>query len=127
MQLTLLDSLPIVVAKLTYRGVSVDVPRALVDTGSATTVIDADIAGEVGIFCGPQDHWRMLRGVGGKERVFIRKVDRLAVGAHGLDDIELEFGEMNYGFDISAILGMNFLHAARAVIDLGRLELDIAT
>jgi hypothetical protein len=33
---------------------------------------------------------------------------------------------MDYGFDIVGILGMDFMRAAGAVIDLGRLTIDFA-
>jgi len=44
-----------------------------------------------------------------------------------LDNFELDIGEMDYGFQIGGILGMDFLRAARAVIDLDRLAIDFAS
>ena len=60
------------------------------------------------------------------EHVFTRRVDRFAIGDRGDDAFEIEFGEVDYGFDIDGILGMDFLRAAGAVIDLGRLTIDFA-
>ncbi len=74
----------------------------------------------------PTDTLRRLRGVGGHGHVFTRRVDRFAIGDHGLDDFELEIGEMNYGFQIGGILGMDFLRAAGAVIDLDQLTITFA-
>lgn len=54
--------------------------------------------------------------------MLMRQVDRLAVGEHGLDGFEVEIGEMDYGFEFGGIIGMDFLRAARAVIDLGNLQ-----
>ena len=125
-QLTLRDNLAFVTATLTYRGATVDVPDVLVDTGSASTVINADLAADAGVFLGQTDRLRMLRGVGGREFVFVRAVDRLAIGDRGLDHFEVEIGEMDYGFEIGGILGMDFLRAAGAVIDLGKLTLEFA-
>lgn len=62
-------------------------------------------------------------GVGGHEHVFLRRIDRLAIGEHGLDGFEVEIGEMDYGFEIGGILGMDFLRAANAMIDLGKLSI----
>ncbi|HSN26644.1 MAG TPA: hypothetical protein VLT45_10165, partial [Kofleriaceae bacterium] len=67
---------------------------------------------------------RRLRGVGGYEHVFSRRVDRFAIGDHGLDNFELEIGEMDYGVLIGGILGMDFLRAASAIVDLGRGTID---
>jgi predicted aspartyl protease len=98
----------------------------LVDTGAASTVINADLAADAGVYVSPTDTLRRLRGVGGHEYVFTRRVDRLAIGDHGLDDFELEIGEMDYGFQLGGILGMDFLRAAKAVIDLDQLAIDFA-
>ncbi len=58
--------------------------------------------------------------------MFTRRVDRFAIGDHGLDNFELEIGEMDDGFQLGGILGMDFLREARAVIDLDRLTIDFA-
>lgn len=121
--LTLRHDLIFATATVTYRGASVAVPDVLIDTGAASTVIDADLAAEVGIYAAPDDELRTLRGVGGREVVFVRRVDRFAIGAHGLDHFDLEVGAVEYGFGIRGIIGMDFLRASRAVIDLGHLTI----
>lgn len=126
MQLTSRHELAFVTATLTYRGTTVEVPDVLVDTGAASTVLNADLAADAGIYLAPNDLLRRLRGVGGHEHVFLRQVDRLAVGDHGLNNFDVEVGEMDYGFEIGGILGMDFLRAARAIIDLGSLTLEFA-
>ena len=123
MQLNFRHKLAFVTATLTYRGATREVPDVLVDTGAASTVINADLAAEVGIHVAPNDQLRRLRGVGGHEHVFVRQVDRFAIGNHGLDDFHVEIGEMDYGFDFGGIIGMDFLRTARAVIDLGNLTI----
>jgi hypothetical protein len=110
-----------VTASLTYRGAMVALPNVLVDTGAASTVINADLAADAGIFLVPDDQLRRLRGVGGHEHVFVRHV-----GSHGIDGFEIEIGEMDYGFEFSGIIGMDYLRAARAIIDLGNLTIDLA-
>ena len=55
--------------------------------------------------------------------VFTPHPDSLTVGQKTLDDFEVEFGGMNYGFQINGILGMDFLLKASAVVDLGNLSL----
>jgi predicted aspartyl protease len=113
-----------VIATLRYRGTTVEIPDVLVDTGAVSTVINADLAAETGIYLEPSDQLRRLRGVGGHEHVFMRQVDRFAVGDHGLDEFEVEIGEMDYGFEFGGIIGMDFLRAARAIIDLGSLTIE---
>ncbi len=126
MRLTFQHELAFVTATLEYGGATVEVPNVLVDTGAASTVLNADVAAEVGLHWRPGDPIRRLRGVGGYEHVFVRRVGRLSPGEHGLTDFELEIGEMDYGFDLGGILGMDFLRAGGAIIDLRRdlLELE---
>jgi hypothetical protein len=50
---------------------------------------NADLAADAGVYVRPTDALRRLRGVGGHEHVFTRRVDRLAIGDRGgllLDD-----------------------------------------
>ena len=49
MRLTLRDELPFVTVTITHRGAAVDIPNVLVDTGSASTLLSANIAETVGI------------------------------------------------------------------------------
>lgn len=126
MQLTFRHDLAFVTATLTYSGVSIEIPNVLVDTGAASTIINADHAAEAGVYVSPSDTLRRLRGVGGHEHVFTRRVDRFAIGDCGLEDFELEIGEMDYGFEIGGILGMDFLRSAGAMIDLATLTIEFA-
>lgn len=123
-QLTFRHDLAFVTATLTYGGVSFEISDVLVDTGAASTIINADHAADAGVYVSPTDTLRRLRGVGGHEHVFTRRVDRFAIGDRGVDQFEVEVGEMDYGFEIGGILGMDFLRTAGAVIDLGRLSLE---
>ena len=104
MQLTFRHDLAFVTATLTYSGVSIEIADVLVDTGAASTIINADIAADDGVYVSPTDTLCGLRGVGGHEHVFTRRIDRFAIGDHGLDNFELEIGEMDYGFQIGGIL-----------------------
>ncbi len=46
------------------------------------------------------------------------------IGDHGVDDFEIEIGELDYGFQLGGILGMDFLRAARAILDIGTLTIS---
>lgn len=126
MRLTLRDELPFVTVTFTHRGASAQVPDMLVDTGSASTLLNADIAAGLGIVPEPTDRLRTLRGVGGREVVFTRQIDRLDVASRGVAGFEVEIGGMDYGFSISGILGMDFLARTGAVLNLRDLTLGFA-
>jgi len=44
-----------------------------------------------------------IRGVGGTEAVFSRRIDRLQLGDREVVDFEVEIGGMDYGFEINGI------------------------
>ena len=56
--------------------------------------------------------------------VFTRKIDELKTGTFRIHQFEIEVGGMDYGFDIQGILGMDFLIAAGAQIDLKKLRIE---
>jgi hypothetical protein len=65
-----------------------------------------------------------IRGVGGTELVYLRKVDFLTVGGRSIPNFELEIGGMDYGFEINGILGMDFLTASGAMINLRDMQVN---
>jgi hypothetical protein len=127
MPLTLRDRLLFASVTLTYRGATVEVPDMLVDTGSATTLVDADFAESIGIIARHGDRIHNVHGVGGgAELVYSHRIDRVALDGHGVDGFVIEVGLIDYGFQLNGIVGVNFLLAAGAVIDLRHLTLTFA-
>ena len=123
MQLIRRYNLPFTSVSIAYRGSTIEIPQVLVDTGSASTVISADLVDSIGIFPLPADRIVTIRGVGGSEVVFRRRVDCLQVGEKELTNFELEVGGMDYGFEINGILGMDFLTEAKTIINLHTMSL----
>ncbi len=70
-----------VTAMLIYRGSRLQLDDVLVDTGSVATVFAIDRVEELGIRPEPGDRIVTLRGIGGVEAVFLRKIDRLRIGS----------------------------------------------
>ena len=126
MELTLVNDLPFIVITAAYQNASVEIPHVLVDTGSATTVLSVDWVKRIQITYTLQDDLYTIRGVGGREAVFLRQLDYLQVGEHRIGNFEVEIGGMDYGFEINGILGMNFLKRVGAVINLQELRLEFA-
>lgn len=124
MRLELEGNLPFVTIRVGYRGAEVMIRKVLVDTGSAGTLLSVDSVASIGLFPLPEDSLHTIRGIGGSEVVFSRRVDYLAVGDRALDGFEVEIGGMDYRFEINGILGMDFLTRAAAVLDLSDLTID---
>ena len=126
MRLDLRNDLPFIAIRLNYQSKAIEIPSVLVDTGSATTILAADRLSTIGLIPSPLDRLYVIRGVGGSEVVFVKRVDSIQVENKLLSDFEIEVGGMDYGFEINGILGMNFLTASGAVIDLKNVQLTFS-
>ena len=126
MLLSLQDNLPFTSVTIAYRGKRLEIQNVLIDTGSATTILSADIVQSIQIIPEPDDTLYTIRGVGGSEVVFSRKVDQIEIGERRLKSFEIEIGAMEYGFEINGILGMDFLTKAKAIINLHELKIEFA-
>src|SRR5215510_8208319 len=127
MNIQVQDGLSYVTVTLLYGGQQLDLTNALLDTGSAGTLFAADQVLAVGIQYEANDPVQRIRGIGGTEFVFVKRVDRLSVDELQVSDFAIEVGAMNYGFAIDGIIGTDFLLQVRAVIDLSRLEIHCAS
>lgn len=124
MQLLLRDNIPFVSIVVIYKDTSIEIPSVLVDTGSATTILSADLVQIIQITPSPEDSLYTIRCVGGSEVVFSRKVDYLKLGEYFINDFEIEIGGMDYGFEINGILGMDFLVQAGTIINLRDMKIE---
>ena len=123
MKIRIQDGLPYVTATLTYRGQQLVLDKVVLDTGSAGTIFPVEKVAAIGLLPEPHDALHRIRGVGGAEFVFTKRVDSLALGELQVSGFEIEVGAMEYGFDIEGIIGMDFLTQARAIMDLSRMEI----
>ena len=126
MKITLRRGLPYITVTLTFHDERVQLENILLDTGSAGSVFATDKLAPVGLKYEPSDPLYTIRGVGGAEFVFVKRIDRLMIDRLSVQDFEIEVGALDYGFEIDGILGMDFLTAVGAVIDLNRMEIRAA-
>ncbi len=124
MKIQLREGLPFVSVVLTHAGRQLTLQQVLLDTGSAGTLFAADQLLPLGLQLEPHDSIRRIYGVGGAEFVFVKHLDRLAVGKLQLDQVLIEVGALGYGLPLDGILGMDFLLRAGARINLAKLTLS---
>ena len=122
MKIQLKDGLPFVSTQLTYQGRRITLENVLLDTGSAGSIFPTDRVLSIGVEYEADDFVYRIRGVGGEEFVFAKRLDRVALGNLEVEDFEIEIGLMDYGFEIDGILGMDFLTEVGAILNLGSLE-----
>lgn len=123
MKLKLKYGIPFTDAVLTHKGKSLSFDNFLIDTGSASTIIAAEIALELDLGPEPLDGIRKIHGVGGTEYVYEKCIDTIQLGTKKLTQFKIQIGDMNYGFDINRILGMDCLIKSKAIIDLENMIL----
>jgi hypothetical protein len=95
----------------------------LLDTGSAGTLLSADRLLDIGVQFEPEDPVRRVRGVGGVEFVFVKRVEHIALGELMAHDFGIEVEAMDYGFELDGIIGTDFLVQIGAIIDLANFEI----
>ena len=123
MKIRVQDGLPFISATVNHRDQAITFEHVLIDAGSMGTIFSVDRLAEVGVELEMQDSLEQIRGVGGVEFVFTKRIDRIAADDLAVADFEIEVGAMNYGFNIEGIVGMDFLTQTRAIVDLAELEL----
>lgn len=123
MRIRLENGLPYVTVSLSHRSQELELAKVLLDTGSAGTIFSADRVLDLGLAYEADDTVYRIRGVGGAEFVFSKRVDNLSLGDLAVSGFEIEIGAMDYGFEFDGILGTDFLCQTRAVIDLDRLQI----
>ncbi len=123
MKIRLREGLPYLTASLYYRGRKLVLKNVMLDTGSAGTVFSADRVLAIGLQYEADDLIHRIRGIGGSEFVFTKKIERLSLGDLQIEDFEIEVGAMDYGIDIDGIIGIDFLVRVGAMIDLAQLKI----
>ncbi|MEK4061894.1 MULTISPECIES: retropepsin-like aspartic protease [Paenibacillus] len=123
MNITEIYGLPFVSMTVVFRGRELKLEKVLLDTGSASTLLNANIVQEIGMVPEGNDIVDIIRGVGGVEYVYTKYLDSIIVDEAILNDFQVEIGNMDYGMEIDGILGFNFLKQVGGVIDAGAMKL----
>ncbi len=123
MKIAINDGLPFVSVTLEYAGQTLQLDNVLLDSGSMTSLFSADQVDAIGLYFEAGIIPHAIRGVGGREYVFPRKVDSLRIGNMVASNFEIEIGAMDYGFEIDGIIGMDFLFQTKVCLNFDRLEI----
>ncbi|ALP36547.1 hypothetical protein ASL14_10615 [Paenibacillus sp. IHB B 3084] len=127
MNITEIYELPFVKVNVTFRGEELTLSKMLLDTGSASTLLNADIVREIGMVPEGNDDVDIIRGVGGVEYVYTKFLDSITLEESTLKNFQVEIGSMDYGMQIDGILGFNFLKLVGAIIDAKAMEVKTDT
>ena len=97
--------------------------NVLIDTGSATTILSTEAAIGLGLGPQPDDKINLIRGVGGVEAVYEKNVESIILDTATLKNFKIDVGAMQYGFEINAIVGMDVLKQAKAIVNFYEMTL----
>ncbi|MDQ0659559.1 retropepsin-like aspartic protease [Paenibacillus sp. W2I17] len=125
MKISEIYGLPFISIKLEFRGKVLLLEKVLLDTGSASTLLNADVVREVGMVPEENDLVEIIRGVGGIEYVYTKSLDSITVEGTTINNFQIEIGNMDYGLEIDGILGFNFMRQTGVVINTNLMELSI--
>ncbi|MFS0859933.1 MULTISPECIES: retropepsin-like aspartic protease [Paenibacillus] len=125
MKISEIYGLSFISLQLTFRGEVLYLEKVLLDTGSASTLLNADIVQEIGMVPEENDEVDIIRGVGGIEYVYTKLLDSITVDGTTLREFQIEIGNMDYGLEIDGILGFNFIKQAGIIINANLMELSI--
>ncbi len=106
---------------VTYRGRSLKIDGAIVDTGSSHTVISPDILESIGVSYENGDTIYEAYGIGGSVPFYTKIMDSLKVGTFTIENFEVDVGILLKKHP--ALLGLDFLKQYNFIIDLGQLKL----
>jgi hypothetical protein len=123
MKIEIRKGLPYVIVSIVYRGREIVLENVLLDTGSAGSLFSADKMLDIGLYIEPYDTMRRIRGVGGTEFVFVKRVDSIFMDKLGVKSFDIEIGAMDYGDRIDGIIGMDFLLQVGICLDLAKMEI----
>jgi hypothetical protein len=123
MNIQIIDNLPIVLAHIEYNGVRSLFMNLLLDTGCSSTILDTDLAEEIGVFIDLENATtRKIYGIGGTEICIEQKIQQLILDEFTLDNFTIQLGDVNemHGFD--GIIGTDFLLQNKLLIDFNSLQ-----
>ncbi|MDN4493462.1 retroviral-like aspartic protease family protein [Ureibacillus aquaedulcis] len=110
--------------EIQYKERNIHLTRVLIDTGSSCSIISSEIAESIGIFPEADDPIYRVCGVGGSEIVYAKVLDSITIGHIKTEQIQIEIGSMNYGFDLDGIIGLNLLKRLKASINIEKLVIQ---
>jgi hypothetical protein len=111
--------------ELSFKGRSLLVTNAIIDTGSNGSLFDADLVSAIDVLAMTGKDRRIIEGIGGQEDVFEHEIT-ITIGNASLENFTVEVGNMQrYG--VEALIGLDYLLASKALINLETLTLTINT
>lgn len=105
---------------ITINNKEIHLNSVLIDTGSATTLINSDYISLDG-----SEKFINIYGVGGYEAVVNKHFDTISLNNIPLNNTVLSVGELDYGIDIDMLIGLDLLKLLNADISISNMTLHL--
>ncbi|NQZ05545.1 MAG: hypothetical protein HRT35_00150 [Algicola sp.] len=112
--------LPYISVVLNIGGVEIAFSNVLIDSGAASSLFNIEKLFENGLGVDKNDIICEMIGIGGTEYVIQRQIHSAQIAQSTVVKPTVQFGEMDYGFDIEGLIGADILRDMGAVIDFRR-------
>lgn len=110
--------------ELRYKEKSIIIEDVIIDTGASHTIIATEYLEQMDIPLLDNDELVKATGYGGMVCYSIRKrLDQIRCGNLVLKDMKLDFGVIDPNDKINGLIGLDFLIAAKSIIDLVDLSI----
>ena len=90
-----------------YEGENINIDNCILDTGSATTAVDIDLV-EFN-YKKPSFVKRLVGIGGGTQEVINQEVNKITIDQISLENVEIEFGDIQADLGINGFIGTNVL------------------
>jgi len=107
--------------ELEYNGNKYQIENCIVDTGSASTAIDIDF---IEFYYNRITQIKKLSGIGGIEEVMSQKVESLILGDIKINNLQIEFGNLQNSYGINGFIGTNILSQFQVNIDFSNQKIN---
>lgn len=118
MQVYIYDALICTDLEISFKGKSKVLKNVVIDTGAAQSILNSSFVEELGIVPSAGDRVLKAKGIGGEIKFFYRLIDRIRIGDFSLENIEMDFGNIDPKGEIAGLIGLDLLNKLRAVIDV---------
>lgn len=109
---------------INHNGREILVKDAIIDTGASQSIILPDFLHEHDIGFDETDELVVMSGIGGAEASAVKKrIDSITVGDITLNGVEIDFGVVDPKDRVNGLIGLDFLKAAKVIIDLDEMAL----
>lgn len=111
---------------ITHHGHTIFIPKVVIDTGAAESILSIDAVEDLFNDYEPEDQIRFMTGIGGREASVRRKINQMEFHSFLMKDTRIDFGRIGEYTEINGLIGLDILIPGKFIVDLHRLQICTA-